>query len=180
MTAVGIFSALGLLLVFWAVGAYKRLVRMRSRVAKAFVQFDEQAKRRHELIPNLVEIVKAYMMPERALLEALIAVRNQAVSANAKAAADPDDNAAVQQMTAAESALVNAQDLMFAQSAIYPDLKADPNFARRTEELAAIESRMVFARQAYQDAALQYNASLEQFPGSVIANMFGFTRAPLL
>lgn len=180
MTAVGILAAIGLLFLFWAVGAYRRLARMRKRIIKIYVQFDDQAKSRHELIPNLVEIAKAYMMPERALLEALIAAHNQAVSANAEAAADPGDAAAVKQMAAAESMLAGAQDLMFAQSAAYPDLKADPNFARRAEELAAIESRMVFTRQAYQDAALQYNASLEQFPGSVIANMFGFTRAPLL
>jgi LemA protein len=153
---------------------------LRRRTIKTYAQFDEQAKRRHELIPNLVEIAKAYMMPERALLEALIAARNHAVGANAEAAADPGDPAAVRQMAAAESMLAGAQDLMFAQSAAYPDLKTDPNFAQRAEELAAIESRMVFTRQAYQDAALHYNASLEQFPGSVIANMFGFTRAPLL
>ena len=180
MTAVGILSALGFLFVFWVVGAYKRLVRMHNRVIKIFVQFDDLAKRRHALIPILVEIVKTYMMPERALLEALIAAHNQAVIANAGAASDPDDSTAIRRMVAAESALTSAQDSMFALSSAYPDLKADPNFAQRTEELAAIESRMVFVRQAYQDAAQQYNTSLEQFPGSVIANMFGFTRAALL
>jgi LemA protein len=180
MTGLIIVAALALLIVFWAVGAYNRLVSLRNQFKNAFAQIDVQLKRRYDLIPNLVETAKGYMKHERETLEAVIAARNQAVSANAKAAGDPGDAAAMQQMAAAEGALSSSLGKMFALSEAYPDLKANQNMMQLTEELTSTENRIAFARQAYNDGVMQYNNSREQFPGSIIAGMFAFAPAELL
>jgi LemA protein len=169
-----------LVIVFWAVGAYNRLVSLQNRVRNAFAQIDVQLKRRYDLIPNLVETAKGYMKHERETLEAVIAARNQAVNANAKAAADPADAAAMQTMAAAEGMLSSSLGKMFALSESYPDLKANQNMMQLTEELTSTENRIAFARQAYNDGVMQYNTSREQFPGSIIAGMFAFKPAELL
>lgn len=169
-----------LLIVFWAVGAYNRLVSLRNQFKNAFAQIDVQLKRRYDLIPNLVETARAYMKHERETLEAVIAARNQAVTANAKAAGDPSDAAAMQQMSAAEGMLNSSLGKMFALSESYPDLKANQNMMQLTEELTSTENRIAFARQAYNDGVMQYNISLEQFPGSIVAGMFAFRPAELL
>jgi LemA protein len=180
MTGLIIVAVLALLIVFWAVGAYNRLVSLRNQFKNAFAQIDVQLKRRYDLIPNLVETAKGYMKHERETLEAVIAARNQAVSANAKAAGDPGDAAAMQQMAAAEGALSSSLGKMFALSEAYPDLKANQNMMQLTEELTSTENRIAFARQAYNDGVMQYNNSREQFPGSIIAGMFAFAPAELL
>lgn len=169
-----------LLSVFWAVGAYNRLVNLRNRFKNAFSQIDVQLKRRHDLIPNLVETAKAYMKHERETLEAVIAARNQAISANTTAAADPGNAAALQQLAAAEGALSATLGKLFALSEAYPDLKANQNMMQLTEELTSTENRIAFSRQAYNDGVMEYNTALEQFPGSIIANMFAFKSAELL
>lgn len=166
--------------IFWGVGVYNRLVELRNRFKNSFSQIDIQLKRRYDLIPNLVEVAKGYMKHERETLEAVIAARNQAVTANSKAASDPADGAAVQQLAAAEGALAGSLGKMFALSEAYPDLKANQNMMQLTEELTSTENRISFARQAYNDTVMQYNTSAEQFPGSIIANMFGFKQAELL
>jgi LemA protein len=180
MIAGIVFLAIILLLVFWAVGAYNRLVSLRNQFKNAFAQIDVQLKRRYDLIPNLVETAKGYMKHERETLEAVIAARNQAVSANAKASSNPADAQAVQQMGAAEGALSSSLGKLFALSEAYPDLKANENMMQLTEELTGTENRIAFSRQAYNDSVMQYNTSIEQFPGSVIANMFAFRSAELL
>jgi LemA protein len=180
MTALIVLLAIALLIAFWAVGAYNRLVSLRNQFKNAFSQIDVQLKRRYELIPNLVETAKAYMKHERETLEAVIAARNQAVSANAKAAVDPADPAALQRMAATEGVLTTTLGKMFALSEAYPDLKANQNMMQLTEELTSTENRIAFSRQAYNDGVMQYNISLEQFPGSIIANMFAFKPAELL
>src|SRR5438132_2135041 len=101
MITIIVLAAIVLLIVFWAVGAYNRLVSLRNQFKNSFAQIDVQLKRRYDLIPNLVETAKAYIKHERETLEAVIAARNQAVSATAKVAADPTDAAAVQKMGAA-------------------------------------------------------------------------------
>jgi LemA protein len=169
-----------LLLVFWAVGAYNRLVTLRNRFKNAYAQIDVQLKRRYDLIPNLVETAKGYMKHERETLEAVIAARNQAVNANVKVAGDPTNAAAVQQMAVAEGTLSSTLGRMFALSEAYPDLKANQNMMQLTEELTGTENRIAFSRQAYNDSVMQYNTSLEQFPGSIIANIFAFKLAELL
>jgi LemA protein len=174
MIAAIVLLAIALLFLFWAVGAYNRLVSLRNQFKNAFVQIDVQLKRRHDLIPNLVETARAYMKHERETLEAVIGARTQAISANAKAAGDASDGAAVQQIAAAEGALSASLGKLFALSEAYPDLKANQTMRELTEELTSTENRIAFSRQAYNDGVMQYNISLEQFPGSVIANMFAF------
>ncbi|HJU71035.1 MAG TPA: LemA family protein [Paucimonas sp.] len=180
MFALIVLLTLVLLLLFWVVGAYNRLVSLRNRFKNAFAQIDVQLKRRYDLVPNLVETAKAYMKHERDTLEAVIAARNHAVSANAMAAADPANAAAMQQMATAEGTLNATLGRLFALSEAYPDLKANQNMLQLTEELTSTENRIAYARQGYNDGVMQYNTSLEQFPGSVIANMFAFKPGELL
>jgi LemA protein len=180
MIALVVLLAVVLLLVFWAVGAYNRLVSLRNRFKNGFMQIDVQLKRRYDLIPNLVETAKGYMKHERETLEAVIAARSGAVSANAKAVTDPTDAAAMRQMAAAEGVLSQTLGRMFALSESYPDLKANQNMMQLTEELTSTENRIAFARQGYNDGVMEYNNASEQFPGSVIAGMFGFRPAELL
>ena len=180
MIATIILLAIVLLFVFWAVGAYNRLVSLRNRFRNAFMQIDVQLKRRYDLIPNLVEIVKGYLKHERETLEAVIKARNQAVTAAQGAAANPGNPAAMQSLGQAEGALSGVLGRLFALAEAYPDLKANENMMQLTEELTSTENRIAFSRQAYNDSVMEYNNSAEQFPGSVIANMFAFRPAELL
>lgn len=180
MIGLVVLGVLLLVVVFWAVGAYNRLVGLQNQFKNAFAQIDVQLKRRYDLIPNLVETAKGYMKHERETLEAVITARNQAVNANAKAAADPTDPSAMHMMAAAEGMLTSSLGKMFALSEAYPELKANQNMMQLTEELTSTENRIAFARQAYNDGVMQYNTSREQFPGSIIAGMFAFKPAELL
>ncbi|MGB7481714.1 MAG: LemA family protein [Burkholderiaceae bacterium] len=180
MVTLIVVLAVALLAVFWAVGAYNRFVTLRNRFKNAFAQIDVQLKRRYDLIPNLVETARGYIKHERDTLEAVIAARTQAVSANARAAGNPADAAAVQQMAAAEGALSASLGRLFALSEAYPDLKANQNMMQLTEELTSTENRIAFARQAYNDGVTEYNTALQMFPASVIAGMFAFTPGQLL
>ncbi len=180
MVTLIVVLAVALLAVFWAVGAYNRFVTLRNRFKNAFAQIDVQLKRRYDLIPNLVETARGYIKHERETLEAVIAARTQAVSANARAAGNPADAAAVQQMAAAEGALSASLGRLFALSEAYPDLKANQNMMQLTEELTSTENRIAFARQAYNDGVTEYNTALQMFPASVIAGMFAFTPGQLL
>jgi LemA protein len=172
---------LGLIVVaiVWGVGIYNRLVALRNRYKNAFSQIDVQLKRRHDLIPNLVETAKGYMKHERETLEAVIAARNQAVSATARAAQNPGEPGAMTQLAGAEGALTGALGRLFALAEAYPDLKANQNMLSLQEELTSTENKVAFARQAYNDAVMTYNTSRESFPASIIANMKGFTEARL-
>ncbi|HVL75807.1 MAG TPA: LemA family protein [Noviherbaspirillum sp.] len=180
MTALVILAAILLLVLFWGVGAYNRLINLRNQFKNAFAQIDVQLKRRYDLIPNLVETAKAYMKHERETLEAVIAARNQAVAASTRAAGDPTDEAAIRSVAAAEGALGSALGRLFALSEAYPDLKANQNMMQLTEELTSTENRIAFARQAYNDGVMQYNIAREQFPSSIIAGMFSFRHAEQL
>ena len=175
-----ILLALIALVVFWAIGAYNRLIGLRNQFKNAFAQIDVQLKRRYDLIPNLVETAKAYMKHERETLEAVIQARNGAVTANASAAADPGNAAAMQGLVAAEGALRGALGRLFALAEAYPDLKANQNMMQLTEELTATENKISFARQAFNDSVMGYNTAVEQFPSNVIAGAFAFKQAELL
>ncbi|HWV58523.1 MAG TPA: LemA family protein [Longimicrobiales bacterium] len=166
-------------LVLFVITAYNKLVRLRQRFMNAFAQIDVQLKRRYDLIPNLVETAKAYMKHERETLEAVIAARNTARAAEQRAAANPGDASAVQQLMGAEGALTGLLTRFFALSEAYPDLKANQNMMQLTEELSSTENRIAFARQAYNDAVMQYNTTRETFPTNLIANTFNFQEAPL-
>lgn len=178
MVTIIVLLVIVLAIVFWVVGAYNRLVSLRNQFKNAFAQIDVQLKRRYDLIPNLVETAKGYIKHERETLEAVIAARSKAVTINANL--DPTNAAAVQQLSAAEGALNASLGKLFAVSEAYPDLKANQNMMQLTEELTSTENRIAFARQAYNDNVMLYNTSIEQFPGSLIANNFGFKPAELL
>ena len=180
MTELIIVLAFALLVVSWAVGAYNRLLSLRTRFTHAFAQIDVQLKRRYDLIPILVEAAKNTMKLERETLETVIASRNQAVSANARAASDPTNAAAMLQMASSEGALTDSLGKMFALAKAYPELTANQNMRQLSEELAGAENGLAFARQSYNDSVIQYNAALTQFPGSMIANVFVFKPAEML
>jgi LemA protein len=168
------------LLVIFVVSIYNRLVTGRNAYKNAFAQIDVQLTRRHDLIPNLVETAKGYIKHERETLEAVIAARNQAVTGLKNAAAHPDDPAAVQQLAGAENALSGALGRLFALAEAYPDLKANQNMMQLSEELTSTENKVAFARQAFNDAVMNYNNAREMFPNSFVAGMFGFAPAQLL
>ncbi|GIG56746.1 hypothetical protein Lfu02_11180 [Longispora fulva] len=166
-----------LVVVGYAVGVYNGLVRARNGYKNAFAQIDVQLKRRHDLIPNLVEVAREYMRHERETLEAVIAARSGAVNAQAKAAANPGDPAAMAGLAAGENILSQTLGRLFALAEAYPDLKANQNMMQLSEELASTENRVAFARQAYNDAVMAYNNKREVFPSSVLAGMFNFAPA---
>jgi LemA protein len=175
-----IFLAVVAVIVFWAIGAYNRLVSLRNQFKNAFAQIDVQLKRRYDLIPNLVETAKAYMKHERETLEAVIRARNSAVNANQAAAADPGSASAIAGLTAAEGALTGALGKLFALAEAYPDLKANQNMMQLTEELTGTENKISFARQAFNDAVMTFNTAVQQFPTNILASIFSFTPAELL
>jgi LemA protein len=164
----------------WLISIYNGLVAARNRFKNAFAQIDVQLKRRYDLIPNLVETAKGYIMHERETLEAVIAARAGALSANQRAAADPADAAAMKQMVAAEAGLSGALGRLFAVSESYPDLKANQNMMQLSEELTSTENKISFARQAYNDDVMTYNTAIESFPGNFVAGFGGFKEATLL
>ena len=167
-------------LVVWAIAIYNGLVALRNRFKNAFAQIDVQLKRRYDLIPNLVEVVKGYLKHERETLEAVIKARNSAQSAAIAAAASPGNPAAMQQLGQAEGALTGVLGRMFALAEAYPDLKANTNMLALQEELSSTENKVSFSRQAFNDAVMDYNTKRESFPDSVFAGMFNFGPAELL
>ena len=162
-------------IALWLVMQYNGLVALRNLFRNAFAQIDVQLKRRHDLIPNLVETAKAYMAHERGTLEAVITARNQAASA--LNGAKPDDPGSMRKLTQAESGLGGVLGRLFALSEAYPDLKANQTMAQLSEELTSTENKVAFARQAYNDAVMGYNTQRESFPTNLIAGMFGFVAA---
>jgi LemA protein len=167
-------------LVLWGVAIYNGLVVLRNRFRNAFAQIDVQLRRRYDLIPNLVEAVKAYLQHERQTLEAVVQARGGAVSAAQRAAAAPGDPAAMQGLAHAEGTLSGALGRLLAVFENYPDLKANQNVLALQEELASTENKVAFARQAYNDSVMQYNTKRESFPDNVCAGLFGFVAAELL
>ena len=155
--------ALVVLALLWIVGAYNGLVRLRNQLENAWAQIDVQLKRRHDLIPNLVETVKGYAKHESGTLEKVIQARNMAV--NAKTVGDRAE---------AENVLTGALKSLFAVAEAYPDLKANQEFMRLQEELTSTENKVAFARQFYNDSVMTYNTRIQVFPTNLIATMFTF------
>ena len=180
MTSFLIFLGIIAALVFWAVGIYNRLVNERNRVRNGFAQIDVQLTRRYELIPNLVEAVKGYMKHERETLEAVITARNAASSSLEAAKADPANAKAMKELGASEGALGSALGRLFALSEAYPDLKANQNMMQFQEELSTTENKVAFSRQAFNDAVMGYNNSVENFPNNFVASFFRFELASFL
>lgn len=165
------------LLIAWLASIYNNLVNLRNRFRNAFAQIDVQLKRRHDLIPNLVETAKAFLAHERETLEAVIAARNSAEGARQSAAADPGDPQAMKRLVNAEAGLTGMLGRFFALSEAYPDLKSNHNMMQLSEELSTTENKIAFARQAYNDAVMRYNNKCEMVPSNIIAGMFGFQKA---
>lgn len=165
---------------FFAITIYNRLVAARNRYKNAFAQIDVQLNRRHDLIPNLVEVAKKYMSHERETLEAVIQARNGAHQQLKNAAADPSDPEAMRKLSEAEQGLSGALGRLFALSENYPDLKANTNMMQLSEELTSTENKVAFARQAFNDAVMNYNTLRESFPANFIAGMFTFKPAEFL
>jgi LemA protein len=178
---IGFLVFLGILvvLVVASIVIYNTLITLRNRYKNAYSQIDVQLKRRYDLIPNLVETAKGYLKHERETLETVIKARNQALSANQKAAANPGDPDAMHGITGAETALTASLGRFFALAEQYPDLKANQTMSQLMEELSSTENRVAFARQGYNDAVMEYNVAREKFPNLLIANPFGFKEAAL-
>ncbi|HKP28676.1 MAG TPA: LemA family protein [Gemmatimonadales bacterium] len=163
-----VLLAVAALLIFWVIGAYNGLIGLKNQVANAWKQIDVQLKRRHDLIPNLVEAVKGAMDFERNTLEAVISARNKAVSAQGVAAT-----------AKAEGELTQALGRLFALTEAYPQLKATTNISQLQEELASTENKVAFARQLYNDVATQFNTKQAQFPTNLVRGLAGATPAEL-
>ena len=179
MWGILVAVAIVVLLLLWVVSLYNGLVTLRNRFKNAFAQIDVQLKRRYDLIPNLVETAKGYLRHERETLEAVVAARNRAVSAEQAAAARPGDPDAMRQLQAAEAGLTAGLGRLFALAEAYPDLKANQTMAQLMEELASTENRIAFARQAFNDAVMAYNTRRETFPSVLLAGPLGFQAAQL-
>jgi LemA protein len=154
------------LLVLWVIMIYNGLVAMRQRVNQAFSDIDVQTKQRHDLIPNLVETVKGYATHERGTLEAVVAARNAAITAQ---------SGGVAAQAAAENMLSGALRQLFALSEAYPDLKASQNFQQLQAQLSDIENKIAAARRFFNNAVQEYNTGIQQFPAALFAGSMGFT-----
>jgi LemA protein len=168
-----ILAALGLTLMF----VYNRLVVLRNRCANAFSQIDVQLKRRYDLIPSLVESARGYLEHERQALEDVTKARNAASGARLSSAADPSQVGAMALLGQADLALTGALGRFAAVVERYPDLKADRVIADLMEDLRSTENRVGYARQAYNDAAMEFNQAREVFPAVIFASLFGFQPA---
>lgn len=168
------------LVILFFISLYNRLVALKNKVANAFGQIDVQLKRRHDLIPNLVETARAYMVHERTTLEAVINARNTAQAAGQLAAQQPGDAQALATMAQAEGALSSMLGRFFALAEAYPDLKANQNMMQLSEELTTTENKVAFARQAFNDAVMELNTAIQSFPAVVFAGVLGFSTIALL
>jgi len=165
MVAGVIIAVVVVLLILFVVVTYNGLVRTRNRIDNAKSQIDVQLKRRHDLIPNLVETVKGYAAHEKGVFESVTQARANAINAQ---------SASPQAQAQAENQLSGALKSLFAVAEAYPDLKANQNFLNLQEELTSTEDKIAYSRQFYNDSVLGYNNKIQSFPGNVIANIGNF------
>jgi LemA protein len=163
ITALIIIAVAVVLLILFVIGIYNALVRLRNQVGNAWSQIDVQLKRRHDLIPNLVETARGYMKHERETFESITKARSQAMGART-----------VSEASKAEGALGEALSKFMLVVENYPELKANQNFLALQEELSSTENRIAFARQNYNDQVLSFNNKIQMFPSNIIAGMFAF------
>jgi len=162
-----LFAIVVVAVVAWFIMAYNKLIELKGQTVNAWKQIDVQLKRRHDLIPNLVEAVKGAMDFERETLEAVIQARNQAVEIQAGAT----PTGGIKELAAAEATLSSALSRLNVVVERYPDLKATGNVGQLQEELTSTENRVAFARQLYNDMATTYNVKQQQFPWNLVAGM---------
>jgi len=165
ITAFVVVAVVVVLFILFVIGIYNALIRLRNQVDNAWSQIDVQLKRRHDLIPNLVETAKGYMKHERETFEEITKARSQAMGAKTVAEASK-----------AEGALGEALSKFMLVVENYPDLKANQNFLAVQEELTSTENKISFARQSYNDQVLFFNNKIQMFPSNIIANMFSFIK----
>ncbi|HQN11484.1 MAG TPA: LemA family protein [Quisquiliibacterium sp.] len=170
-----LLAVASLVVALWAASAYNRLIALREHVVNAFAHIEVQLKRRFELIPNLVEVARKYLEHERSTLEAVTLARNQALHATRTAATRPGDLDAMESLSAASAQLTDALGRLMVVAEAYPELQADENMRQLSEEIASTENRVSFARQAYNDAVMDYNVGIGRFPANLIAAVFRFT-----
>lgn len=174
LIALIIIIVLIVLIGFFLVGIYNRLVKLREQVRNAFAQIDVQLERRHDLIPNLVETVKGYMSHEKETLEGVVNARAAATQARIELSGDPENLEAMQKMAQSEGALGGALSRLMAVAEAYPDLKANQNMLQLSEELTTTENKIAFSRQNYNDQVNTYQTYKTTFPPVMLANSFGF------
>ena len=161
----------------WAIAIYNGLVRQRNFMRNAFSQIDVQLKRRHDLVPSLVETARGYLKHERQTLEAVTLARQRASEAREAAAAGHGKADLIERLDRAEAGLAGALGKFSLVVEAYPELKADKQIASLSEELGSTENRISFSRQAFNDAVNQYNDAIGQFPANFVAGAFGFETA---
>lgn len=161
---IGILIAVGIVLLYLIL-AYNRLVVLKNRIENSWAQIDVQLKRRFDLIPNLIETVKGYAKHEKKVFTEVTAARTAMMSANT-----------LPEKAKANNALTSTLKSLFAVAEDYPKLQANQNFMMLQEELAGTESKIAYARQAYNDSVLSYNNGIQMFPKNIIASMFNFTQ----
>ena len=174
MIALVIIGSLVLLLAFYAVGVYNRLVRLRETAKGSFAQIDVQLERRHDLIPNLVQTAKGFMAHESGTLEAVIAARASATQMRIEVNGDPSNVEAMQKLAKSESSLGGALGRLLATAEAYPEIKADRQMSELMEELRTTENKISFARQNFNDQVRRYQEYKQTFPPVVFANALGF------
>jgi len=155
------------LIALWVIGAYNSLISLKNQVVNAWKQIDVQLKRRHDLIPNLVETVKGYAGHEKQTMERVIQARSQAVAATS-----------IEDQVKAESFLSGALGRLMVVAEQYPNLKANTNFLALQEELSSTENKIGFSRQHYNDSAMEYNTKVQSVPTNIVAGLFGFREMP--
>jgi len=165
ITALIIIAVVLVLLTIFIIAAYNALIRLRNQVDNAWSQIDVQLKRRHDLIPNLIETAKGYMQHERQTFEAITEARSRAMGAST-----------VSETAKAEGALAGALSKFMLVVENYPDLKANTNFLALQEELTSTENKISFSRQSYNDQTLFFNNKIQMFPSNIVANMFNFAK----
>lgn len=168
MVPILIVLGLAVVLGVFVVNLYNGLVGARNEVKNAWSSIDVQLKRRHDLIPNVIEAVKGYAAHERQTLDSVIKARQEAAASRGS----------VEERAQAENALTRSLRSLFALAEAYPNLKANENFIALQEELASTENKIGFSRQYYNDAVMRYKNKVEMFPGNIIAGMFNFQAEP--
>lgn len=176
MNTVTIIVVAIIAIILIVVMLYNKLVVGKNRYKNAFSQIDVQLTRRYDLIPNLVEVARAYMAHESETLEAVIAARNQAQKSLGQARNDQGEQNMVN-LAQAEGLLGQTLGRLFAVTESYPDLKANENMQQLSEEISSTENRISFARQAYNDCVMDFNILREKFPTNIVAGMFNFSAA---
>ncbi len=175
-TSLIVFFTIMGVIALYIISIFNRLIALRHRFKNAFATIEVQLKRRYDLIPNLVETAKGYLKHERETLDAVITARNAAAQGLSQAHADPGNATAIEGLSRAESKLAGALGSLNVVMEAYPDLKGNQNMMQLSEELTSTENKVAFARQAFNDAVMEYNVYKQSFPQNVFAGTFGHSK----